>query len=168
MKKFGSLLLAFVLVLSVCIPVSAAELETDEYDATTIVATEYGNEEGGIQPRVSYNHPIPNFTLVVGERAFTTRWGYGFTVSNEGYNHNDIDLTFAVNGAAVNLKIAVLTMESYSNGNYDITVKSETVTSAGSKTVSFNNLDYGTYVVMWENIGEKPIGITGAKLTTSY
>lgn len=168
MKKFGSLLLAFVLVFSMCIPVSAAELETDEYDATTIVATEYGNEEGGIQPRVSYNHPIPDFTLISGERAFTTRWGYGFTISNEGYNHDDIDLTFSVNGEAVNLKISLLTMESYSNGNYDITVKTETVTSAGSKTVSFNNLDYGTYVVMWDNIGEKVISITGARLKTSY
>lgn len=168
MKKLLAFVLASLMCVGLACPAQAASDDEISDGNISIPVTDANSGESEIQPRVSYDHPISDFTLSAGEQAFTTRWGYGFTISNEGYNHNDIDLSFAVNGAAVNLKIAVLTMESYSNENYDISVKSETITSAGSKKVSFNNLDYGTYVIMWQNIGEKQINISGARLTTSY
>lgn len=108
---------------------------------------------------------ISDFSLDAGESAFTTCWGYGIIIDDEKSNHNDIGLTFAVNGSAVNLKISLLTMEDYLNMRYDSARKSETVTYAGYKTVSFNNLDSGTYVLMWEQTGTSPIQITGAAFT---
>ncbi len=167
MKKLLALVLASMMCVVLACPAQAASYDEVSDGSNGIPVTGANIGESEIQPRVSYDHPISDFSLVADEQAFTTRWGYGFTISKEGLNHNDIDLSFAVNGAAVNLKIAVLTMESYSNKHYDTTVRSQTITSAGSKKVSFDDLDFGTYVIMWENIGEKNISITGARLTTS-
>lgn len=168
MRRLISFVLCLVTVFSLANVCYATSYEEDSDGNTSIPMTDAHNGKAEIQPRTSYDHPIPDFKLVAGERAFTTRWGYGFTISNDGLDHDDIDLTFSVNGEAVNLEIAVMTMESYSNGYYDTTVKSETITSAGSKTISFNNLAYGTYVVKWQNIGEKEISVTNARLKTSY
>lgn len=108
---------------------------------------------------------ITDFSLDAGETAFTTCWGYGIVINDEKSNHNDIGLTFAVNGSVVSLKISLLTMENYLTGSYNNAQMSETVMGAGYKTVSFSNLDSGTYVLMWEQMGTSQIQITDAAFT---
>lgn len=120
------------------------------------------------QPRIHYDYNIPDFSLEKGEKAFTTRYGYGFDVSNEGLNHNDFDLTFKVEGNKVKLKIGILTMSDYVNGRTASYYRTASVDGAGTTTVNFNNLDQGTYVIKWVNVGSERIDIKNANLNTSY
>lgn len=124
---------------------------------------------GGNEPfRIHYDYDIPDFSLSGYEVAYTTRYGYGFTVSTEGLNHDDFDITFYATGSSVNLTVAVITLDNYVNGNYNTYVQSQTVYGAGSKSISFNNLAYGTYVIKWQNNNGSTINITDANLSTSY
>lgn len=120
------------------------------------------------EPRIHYEYDIPNFTLDINERAYTTRYGYGFDVSTEGLNHNDFDLTFKVEGSGVKLKIAVLTLDNYVNGLNTTYYMTKTVTGAGTKSVSFNDLEYGKYVIKWINTGSSSLSVKNAHLSTSY
>lgn len=60
-----------------------------------------------------------------------------------------------------------MTLENYTN-NVNSYVASKTITGSGSKTINFNNLDYGTYVIVWHNNGSAQINISSANLSTSY
>lgn len=124
---------------------------------------------GGNEPsRIHYDYDIPDFYLSGYEVAYTTRYGYGFTVSTEGLNHNDFDITFDVSGSAVNLTLAVLTLDNYVNGNYNTYVQTKYVYGSGSKEVNFYDLDYGTYVIKWINNNGYQANISNANLSTSY
>ena len=146
------------------ISASAAEETTTPADEG-IILLEVGNT---ITPRIHYDYDIPDFSLSRGETAYTTRYGYGFDVSTEGLNHNDFDITFYATGSSVNITLAVLTLEDYINGNFNSYVQSKTVTGAGSKTVNFYNLSYGTYVIKWCNNSSSSVSISNANLSTSY
>jgi hypothetical protein len=132
--------------------------------------------EVGIQTH--YEYDVPNFSLAVNEAAFTTRSGYGFVIEDDtGLDYDDIDVTFNVTGSAVLLDIAVIPYSAYaSNPSAVINDPSKyavggvkRVQAAGSgKSVSFLDLPYNTYVVLWKNVGTSSISINNAHIATSW
>jgi hypothetical protein len=168
MKRFIQKLVAIAATASMlCTGVMGVTANAAEN--TPITGSGSASAGGGTNsPMVHYNYNIPNFYLVSGETAFTTRRGYGFDVSTEGLNHNDFDITFYASGSSVNLTLAVLTLDNYVNGNYNTYVQSKTVYGAGSKEVNFYDLDYGTYVIKWINNNSYQVNISSANLSTSY
>lgn len=152
-KRFFSLLLVATMVVGACFTTASAAAP----------------DGGQAEPRLHYEYDISDFSLAPGEIAYTTRHGYGFDVSTEGLNHNDFDLTFKTEGAAVNLTISLLTLSDYVNGNYNNVIESINVIGARTNNEeSFFNLAYGTYVIKWENTGNKTLYVSNAHLSTSY
>lgn len=152
-KRFFSMLLVATMVVGACFTTASAAAPDD----------------GQVEPRIHYEYDIPDFSLEPGEIAYTTRYGYGFDVSTEGLNHNDFDLTFKTEGAAVDLTISLLTLSDYIHGNYDNELESINVIGARTENKeSFLNLSNGTYVIKWENTGSKTLYVSNAHLSTSY
>lgn len=59
-------------------------------------------------------------------------------------------------------------MDNFVNGNTNTYVQSINVTGAGSKSIHFYDLNYGTYVIKWYNNSDNQVDITNAHLDTSY
>lgn len=156
MKNLTCRLASFVLAMAMMISVLGTAAFASEIEETTVT------------PRVHYDFDIGNLTVSEGDAVFYTRYGYGFSVNTEGLNHDSFKITFKTEGSSVNLTVALVTMDNYTNGNYDIYVATSNVTGAGNKTVKFNDLAQGTYVIRWVNSGTGTINVKNAHLDSSY
>lgn len=123
----------------------------------TASADEY---TGTVAPQTRYDYTIPAFTLTPDETAYTTRYGYGFSVDNSGWHDRNFKITFNVTGDPVYLKVSLMSLESYSSGNTSAVLSTQTISGAGSQTVKFTGLALGKYVIKWENAGTCAIAVT--------
>lgn len=156
MKNLKCRLSAFVLAMAMMISMMATTTYAAEIEDTTVT------------PRVHYDFNIGNLSVAEGDYTFYTRYGYGFTVNTEGYNHDSFHITFKTEGPSVNLTVALVTMDNFVNDQYDTYVATVNVTGAGDKTANFNDLAQGTYVIKWINNGKGTISVKNAHLDSSY
>lgn len=156
MKNLKCRLTSFALAMAMIISMMGTTAYAAEVEDTTVT------------PRVHYDFNIGDLTVEEGGYVFYTRWGYGFSVNTEGYNHDSFEITFKTEGSSVNLTVALVTMDNYANEQYDTYVATSTVTGAGNKTVNFNDLPQGTYVIKWINSGKGTISVKDAHLDSSY